>query len=256
MANSRIRPAVRRRKVAHLAAYSRQFTVKNNTTKVSPDYKNTVTSWDKTERVGKFDVCTYGITFAIDSDGHYHKIEHPAYTTGRYKQPKNLRKKDKKHPSTFPAVVCKKMTREEYYEKLVQHKLARWERKNPCPIKQDSQQEDLFKAQFMEPWQKARDQAEERFRDFVVSTYDKLLLTGRFKQKKDGLATFQEEKVAELKDINGDGHRVNEVPPTSKLVQKAQKVTNEVKAKRQNLVCTNLRDHKRQKGRIILPQAA
>jgi hypothetical protein len=108
----------------------------------------------------------------------------------------------------------------------------------------------------VEKWKQQREIAEERLRDFVVSIYDKLPLIGRFEQKKDGMATYQDKKVADLKDENGDGHRVNEISVDSKLVKKAQKITNKVHAKHANLVCTNLKDHKRQRGRIILPQAA
>lgn len=146
----------------------------------------------------------------------------------------------------------KKMNRVEYMEKLTQHKLAKWERKHPKPCRDD----DLFKEEMIPLWKDEHRKAEERLRDFVVSIYDKLPLIGRFEQKKDGMATYQEKKVADLKDENGDGHHVNEISVDSKLVKKAQKVTNKVHAKHANLVCTNLKDHKRQKGRIILPQAA
>ena len=59
-----------------------------------------------------------------------------------------------------------------------------------------------------------------------------------------------------MKDINGDGHRVNELDKNSKLLKKAQKITNEAKALNKKLVASNLKDHKRKKGRKILPQAA
>lgn len=141
-----------------------------------------------------------------------------------------------------------KMNHVEYMEKLTQHKLAKWERKNPKPL-------DMF-AEEVEKWKQQRETAEERLRDFVVSIYDKLPLIGRFEQKKDGMATYQDKKVADLKDENGDGHHINEISVNSKLVKKAQQITNKVHAKHANLICTNLKDHKRQKGRIILPQAA
>ena len=161
----------------------------------------------------------------------------------------------KKSPQSGLYVVHedpKKMNHVEYMEKLTQHKLAKWEQKHPKPCKDD----DLFKEEMIPLWEDERRRAEERLRDFVVSIYDKLPLIGRFEQKKDGMATYQEKKVADLKDENGDGHRVNEISVDSKLVKKAQKITNKVHAKHANLVCTNLKDHKRQKGRIILPQAA
>jgi hypothetical protein len=140
------------------------------------------------------------------------------------------------------------MNKTEYCEKLVEHKLKKWERKNVCP-------EAMF-TEDVEKWKQLRETAKERFRDFIVSIYDPLPLTGRFVVAKEGSAKYTEEKVAEIKDIDGEGHRVNELPKDSKLIKKAQKITNETKAKRKNLIATNLKDHKRQKGRIILPEAA
>lgn len=185
-----------------------------------------------------------------------------------YVQPKQLRKKYKKkyyfkgthdirkivqHSSDYNQLknypyTLPKMNKVEYCEKLVEHKLAKWERKNQCPA-------EMF-TKDVEEWKQLREMAKERFRDFVVSIYDPLPLTGRFVIAKEGSATYMEEKVADIKDINGEGHRVNELEKNSKLMKKAQKVTNETKAKRKNLIATNLKDHKRQKGRIILPEAA
>lgn len=137
----------------------------------------------------------------------------------------------------------KKMNRVQYMEKLVEHKMRKWVRKNPCPA-------DMFEED-VEKWKAEYTSNEERTRDFVVSMYDKLPLTGRFKQSDH---KFEEKLVAELKDSNGDGHKVNDLKPgQSKLLDKAQKITNQVHAKHANLVSTNLRDHKRQRGRVILP---
>lgn len=188
-----------------------------------------------------------------------------------YPQPKTLRKKYKKkyynrdgsirkivtHSSdysAFPDHTFRPKGKAWYMEQVTQHKIAKWERKNPCPVKEDKQQRDLFEHEYLIPWKAKREQALERIRDFVVSVYDKLPLSGRFELPGD---KYVDEPVAEIKDINMEGHKVNELKPEkSKLLKKVQKVTNHVKAKRPNLVCTNLKDHKRQKGRIILPQAA
>lgn len=151
----------------------------------------------------------------------------------------------------YNRTVPKKMTMQEYWEALVQHKLAKWIRKNPRPIKDDANNPDLFEAQYIPEWEAKRDLALERFRDFVVSMYDKLPLSGRFKKSDNN---YVEEHVADIKDINGEGHKVNELnPETSKLLKSVQKVTDDTKAKRSNLVATNLKDHKRTHGRIILP---
>lgn len=144
----------------------------------------------------------------------------------------------------YPYTI-KPMCKEAYMEKLVAHKLEKWDKKNPKP------NQDLFDK--VEDWEQRRFNAEQRFRDFVVSCYNKLDLNGRFKQSDQ---KYTEENVAKIKDINMEGHRVNELNKDSKLLQKAQKITNETKKKKPNLVATNLKDHKKQKGRIILPEAA
>lgn len=255
--------------VNQLAAMSRKYTVSNNTIpKSGLNGKNTIIVWNEI-RTTKYDTPVYGKMFEIDKDGHYHLIEiDHSWKEQHHPQPKRLHKKFKKkyylkgthtirkiveHPSDYAQFpnypyILPKLNKVEYMEKLVEHKTAKWERKNPCPA-------EMF-IEDVEKWKQLRETMKERFRDFVVSIYDPLPLTGRFVIAKENSATYQEEKVAELKDINGEGHKVNDLPKDSKLIKKAQKVTNETKAKRPNLVATNLKDHKRQKGRIILPQAA
>lgn len=252
MGTSRIRPMVRRRKVAQLAANSRKFTVKNNTIP-TVDSSNLV-------EIEK----PWGKVSAVKGTVDY-KVEH-------HNQPNTLRKKYKKkyynkgthtirkiveHTSDyvqFPDTTFHPKGIAWYCEQLVQHKTARWEKKHPRPIKENVNEPDLFEAQYIPKWEAERDAAIERIRNFVVSVYDKLPLTGRYKESDN---KFTEKPVAELKDVNGEGHRVNELDPsTSKLLNKAQKATNKEKAKNAKLVATNLKDHKRTKGRIILPEAA
>lgn len=227
--------------VNQLASMSRKYTVSNNTIpQLGGNGKNYVHIWREI-RTARFDTPVYGNTYEVDKDGHYHLVEHDSFWTPiSNPQPKQLRKN---YPHTLP-----KMNKIQYCEKLVEHKLAKWERKNPKPM-------DMF-TEDVEKWKQTYENMRERFRDFVVSIYDPLSLTGRFVVAKENTATYQEEQVAKIKDVNGEGHRVNELPKDSKLMKKAQKITNETKAKRPNLVATNLKDHKRKKGRIILPEAA
>lgn len=279
MGHSRVRIKVRRRKVAALAAYSKQFTVKNIKKGISEvvNHKRYGTEIPKEMLItnpytGHQFVMTnphpiYGEKYGIVVTGHdWVPIEEYKTDSGllwehkKYPQPKRLLKCKKKIKQKGNAVIparndflqfknflytLPKMNKVQYMEKLVQHKTAKWERKHVCP-------EAMF-TEDVEKWKQERENAVQRFRDFVVSIYDKLHLTGRFVVAKDN---YSEEKVAEIKDINGEGHRVNELPKDSPLIKKAQKITNEVKSKRQNLVATNLKDHKKQKGRIILPEAA
>lgn len=257
--------------VNQLAAMSRKYTVSNNTIpKLGLNGKNIITVWHEI-RTTKYDTPVYGKMFEIDKDGHYHLIEReydPTPLLLEHKQPKCLRKKYKKkyyfkgthairkiveHPSDYTQFpnypyTLPKLNKVEYMEKLVEHKTAKWERKNPCPA-------EMF-TEDVEKWKQLRETMKERFRDFVVSIYDPLPLTGRFVVAKESSATYIEEEVAEIKDVDGGGHRINEIPKDHKLIKKAQKVTNETKAKRKNLIATNLKDHKRQKGRILLPEAA
>lgn len=273
-----MRKKVWRKKFAAIAARDRQFTVKNNTVpKSDKEYFMIPYSSKNTDTTGNYWFVP-GVPGAMfikndkpdpKTGNHYTPVDH-SWKLKKSPQPKRLQhswkgwvqvkdeatglwtKKFIHHKSDYiPYNKLKdkpKMNHVEYMEKLTQHKLAKWERKNPKPL-------DMF-AEEVEKWKQQRETAEERLRDFVVSIYDKLPLVGRFEQKKDGMATYQEKKVADLKDENGDGHRVNEISIDSKLVKKAQQVTNKVHAKHANLICTNLKDHKRQKGRIILPQAA
>ena len=278
MGHSRIRIKVRQRKVAALASYSRQFTVKNTKKGISPvvEHKRIGGDIPKDKLItnpltGNQFVMTnpHTITgnFGVTITGYdwipvdeYKSNNGLLWSNEKYPQPKNLRKKvtfwittkDGKnyifHKSQYPDYTPHKMSKIEYCEKLVEHKLKKWERKNPSPA-------DMF-TEDVEKWKQLRETMKERFRDFVVSIYDPLPLTGRFVVAKEKSAAYTEEKVADIKDIDGEGHRVNELPKDSKLIKKAQKITNETKAKRSNLVATNLKDHKRQKGRIILPEAA
>lgn len=192
----------------------------------------------------------------------------------KYPQPKNLRKrchgqkwikykdgtvelKKWDYPSEFPnprdyqKKLWKNLGRAAKMEAYTQDKMKKWERKHPRPCETD----DLFKEEFIPLWEKEREEALERIRDFVVSMFDKLPLTGRFKMSEKN-AVYQEKKIADIKDINGEGHKVNELGPESKLLNKAQKITNKTHAKNPSLVAANLKDHKRKKGRMILPQAA
>ena len=280
MKNYRIRKG-KKIHVNQLASYSRKFTVSNTNKGISPviAHKRIGEDIPKDKLItspytGIQYVMTnphpvYGNLFGVSITGYdWVPIDEYKASNGllwehkKYPQPKRLHKKQKEktvscktslthtrllpaRKSEFPDYTIPKMNKVEYMEKLVEHKLAKWERKNVCP-------EAMF-TEDVEKWKHERETMKERFRDFVVSIYDKLHLTGRFVVAKD---KYTEEPVAEIKDVDGEGHHINDLPKTSKLIKKAQKITNETKAKRQNLVATNLKDHKKQKGRIILPQAA
>lgn len=289
MGHSRIRLKVRRRKVAILAAKSKQFDVINHQKKMPTkvehklyydgDLENAITCPFTGHKFvpenphpvpGKFGITITGYDW-VEPEGKLWVIPE-----GGFKQPKRLmklkkRKYGKKHETTngvggimmvqntksgkqkrndfkqfknYPYHLPK-MNCIEYMEKLVEHKTEKWERKNPQPY-------EMY-AEDVERWKQERQTAIERIRDFVVSVYDKLILTGRYKISEN---KYREEKIAMVKDINGEGHHVNALPASSALIKKAQGLVDRAKARDAKLVAGNLRDHKKQKGRIILPQAA
>lgn len=142
----------------------------------------------------------------------------------------------------------KRLNRTELMEGYVQHKLKKWVNRNPCPVKED----DLFYNQEFPIWEAKKQAAEEHIRDLVVAKYDKLQLIGRFESTDE---LYKEQEIAQIKD-NGETVKyggINQLPEHSKVIKLARKETNKVKAKRGNLICTNLRDHRKKAGRILLP---
>ena len=239
-------------------AYSRKYSERNNT--IPPLMKGKMV---KDELTGKM------VNNLIRKDGNgpkWSKPEHiiyPNITTGKcYKLiiDKNgkvskirvLSEAGKFQLKTVFKPLVK--TSAAYMEAYTQHKFKRWLKKNPCPIKLDGIQQDLFEKEFLKPWEEARDKETERCRNFVISVYDKLSLIGRYKKSSD---KYEEIKIAELKDSNLDifNHSsINDIPKNATLMKKAQRITNVEKKKNSMLVSTNLLDHTRKKGRIILPE--
>ena len=147
----------------------------------------------------------------------------------------------------------KKLNHIELMEGYVQHKLQKWEQKHPCPVKKD----DLFYSQQYPIWEQEKQSAEERLRDLVINKYtNKLSLIGRFEIDDN---KYEELEVAKITDkfsetVKAGG--VNNLSAESKVMRKAQYMTNITKKKHPKCVCTNLRDHKKQRGRILLPKIA
>lgn len=147
----------------------------------------------------------------------------------------------------------KKINHTELMEGYVQHKFKKWEVKNPCPVEKD----DLFYEQQYPEWAAKRQKAEEYLRDVVINKYtNKLSLVGRFEIDDN---KYEELEVAKITDkfsetVKAGG--VNNLSVESKVMRKAQHMTNITKKKHPKCVCTNLRDHKKQRGRILLPKIA
>ena len=236
MGSRSVRPKVRRRKVANLAAYSRQHSVRNCTIKTAENIPARA-DWPDQKYPQYKSMMKKHIELIYNKETHMTEkvLVASTFPTKKYE---DIQKK-----------LWKNLGKAAKMELYTQYKLKKWEKKHPKPCPDD----DLFKDELIPAWEAEKEQALIRIRDFVVSMFDKLPLTGRYKE---GDNKFTEKPVAELKDVNGEGHRVNELDSKSKLLDKAQKVTNKEKRKNAKLVATNLKDHKRQKGRVILPKAA
>lgn len=153
----------------------------------------------------------------------------------------------------YNRTVKKRMTREERWEALAQAKLAKWEKKNPCPIKDNVNEPDLFEAQYLPQWQAERDAALERFRDFVVSVYDKLHIVGN-RVVKEPYGHMKESTVAEVKDVDGKGHDVRypNLKPTDKLYKNATKAATVAMNRDSTIVDCSLKNHKKTQTRPLI----
>lgn len=267
MGHSCIRLKVRRRKVANLASQSRAHTVKN--CKIPSTNKDfyTVPCNTVINKLTRFNspFVHAGTVFIVkkrDKNGIIQELVKPDYSWKEQKHPqtKNLRKKvvvnkpkfekvgdkllfvgyeKKVYKSEYPDYTPKKMTHEEYIEKYIQHKMKKWERKNPRPVLEDESQKDLFEATFMIPWNSEYTAAKERIRDFVVSVYGKANLYSR--HAKNGEYTH-EEHMTELKE-------------DSKMVEKAVKLVTEKSKKDKSVTSGRLQYHDKKHGRIVLPNS-
>ena len=147
----------------------------------------------------------------------------------------------------------KKINHTELMEGYVQHKLKKWEAKNPCPVEKD----DLFYEQQYPEWAAKRQKAEEYLRDVVINKYtNKLSLIGRFEIDDNKYEELEVAKIADKFSETIKAGGVNNLSVESKVMRKAQHMTNITKKRHPKCVCTNLRDHKKQRGRILLPKIA
>lgn len=278
MGHSRIRIKVRRRKVAALAAYSRKFTVKNIKKGVSevvnhkrygteiPKDKLITSPYTSIQYVMTNPHPIYGNLFGVSITGYdWVPIDEYKASTGllwehkRYKQPKRLLKCKKKMKQKGTAVIparndflqfknfpytLPKMNKVEYMEKLVEHKLAKWERKNVCPEAMFT--EDVAK------WKQERETMKERFRDFVVSIYDNLIVMGNRVNTNE--SNMKASKIAEVKDVDGKGHDVTypNLSTEDKLYKNAESAAKKAMKKDASIIDADLMNHKRSQKRPLV----
>lgn len=231
--STQIRKSVRRRKVAQLAAYSRKYTVNNTTIPI--EVKNPIESDEKTTE-------WYSKLRKSRKEALGKKTGNKPWYMLQKKEIFKLTEKN----------IPKKMGFAERCERLVQLKLKDWEKKNPCPIKKDGIQKDLFEQQYLPEWEKAREEALEHIRDVVVSMYHKLKVVGN---KVDyGKGQMKSEVVAEIKDEDMKGHHVKhpDLKPTDKLYKKATKAAQKAMKKDSAIVDADLLNHKETEVRPLI----
>lgn len=217
-----MRKTINKQKIAEARSYSRKYTVRNNT--------------------------IINISNAPEVYSNGNGLWRDEY----HKQPKNLSKKDKVFSRTY---VYKPLTKnsKEYIERYIQHKLAKWEKKHPCPVRFEDINKDMFEKEFLLPWQELRKQAIKHIEKFVTSIYDKYSLVGRYRQSED---KYENKEITKLRDKEGDVIKyngINHLPENSSLLKTAKLLTDKDKEIHENLVCTTLKDEKNNQGRIILP---
>ena len=222
------------KKFSNTAAISRKTTVKNTTKGISevvnhkrygtevPKDKLITSPYSGIQYVMTNPHPVYGNLFGVSITGYdWIPLE-------EFKSNSGLLWERKKHPQITSRYTKheepKKMNRVEYMEKLTQHKLARWERKHPKP------NDELFND--VEQWKQERETALERFRDFVVSIYDKLKVT----------ATIQTPGGPPYKDITIG--TVKDTGDTAKTVEMANKIVKHARTVNKNILHAQLLNHK------------
>ena len=268
--------------VNQLAAMSRKYTVNNTKKGISPvvNHKRICGDIPKDKLItnpltGNQFVMTnphsisgnYGVTITgydwVPVD-EYKANNGLLWEYKKYPQPKCLRKKYKKkyyfkrthtirkiveHPSDYTQFpnypyTLPKLNKVEYMEKLVEHKTKKWEHKNPCPA-------EMF-TEDVEKWKHLRETMKERFRDFVVSIYDPLIIMGnRVNVKKQKIDA---NKIAEVKDVDGKGHDVSfpNLSTEDKLYKNAESAAKNAMKKDASILDADLMNHKRNQKRPLL----
>lgn len=222
-----------KQKLGQQRAYSRKHSVTNNT--IPPLVKGKLI---KDEYAGKL------VNNLIQTNGNGPKWSNPEHKTY-----KNLTK-DELKAIEAKKVVNRYMKRTAaYMEAYAQHKFEKWLKKNPRPV-----QTEMFEGYTLESWEKAKEEALARCRDFVISVYDPLPLIGRYESSE---GKYKHKEVTRIKDKASDirvHEGINNVPTNATLLKMAQKFTDMEKKRNSSLISTNLLDHTRKVGRILLPK--
>ena len=142
----------------------------------------------------------------------------------------------------------------EYIEAYVQHCITKWKKKNPCPIKLDGIQQDMFNKEFLVPWQQRLKAYEECTRIRLIRKYGQFSLVERYKESDD---KYVEYKTTVLSDVIGDvvkNNGINNCPKDSMIVKEALTIAN-MKGKNPNFISAIIKDDYYNQGRIVLPSS-
>lgn len=140
----------------------------------------------------------------------------------------------------------------EYIEAYVQHCITKWKKKNPCPIKLDGIQQDIFTKEFLIPWQQRLKAYEECTRIRLIRKYGQFSLVERYKKSDD---KYVEYKTTVLSDMIGDvvkNNGINNCPKDSMIVKAALTIA-DMQGKDPNFISAIIKDDYYNQGRVVLP---
>lgn len=237
MGHYRIRLKVRKKKIKRQASVSKKLSV-NNITIPKADLNNK--NFKEIEQYGHKMI----VNTDIQDNGNGEKWKTVKNSIKIFLTKKEIYKLHKKYLEYF------KMGKADFMERMTKHKLAKWEKKHPRPIKENQNPPDMFEEQFVKPWEKERDLALERIRDFVVSVYDKLEVVGNKIHNKK----LKGNTVALIKDVDQKGHNINypNLKETDKLYINATKEAQKAMNKDPEIIDCHLLDHKKKDKRPLI----
>lgn len=89
------------------------------------------------------------------------------------------------------------------------HKINKWERKNPKPIKEDPFQKDLFENYFMQEWNNKREKALESIRDLLSKKYYKTKYFHLYHVFRDDKNVMHKNLIQRIVDKEDEGKVIN-----------------------------------------------
>ena len=239
-----MKKTINKQKLAQERSYNRKYNVNNNC--VPPVVKNPYKTTDKEGNIHiEWKALKVTVPKSLTHTSRYDKIDDK-----KVKIPSEQGEFHKKY--TLKGIV---KNSKEYIEAYAKYKLAKWEKKNPCPIKSDGIQQDMFDTEFLIPWQEKQKEAEKKAYAHAVRVYGQFSLVGRFKTDRED--KYEEHTIGKLRDIDGSTAKyggINHCPEKVPIIQAATLIANTTKAKIKTLVSIVVKDSYNTQGRIILPK--